>query len=99
MAFGHSIVLFSALFLTAAAAAHRLADSSVIDLSERRLRMLYSRAQLALMYLGICTLLPYNCLLNVQPYFKELLSMIQFLRRRLKVMEFYAVSPVRGHSG
>ncbi|CAE7312480.1 Slc29a1 [Symbiodinium microadriaticum] len=33
--------------------------------------MLYSRAQLALMYLGICTLLPYNCLLNVQPYFKE----------------------------
>ena len=41
--------------------------------------MLYSRAQLALMYLGICTLLPYNCLLNVQPYFKELLSLIRLL--------------------
>lgn len=30
-----------------------------------------SRAQLALMSLGICTLLPYNCLLNAQPYFEQ----------------------------
>lgn len=30
-----------------------------------------SRAQLAIMSLGICTLLPYNCLLNAQPYFEQ----------------------------
>ena len=49
------------------------------------LRMLYSRAQLALMYLGICTLLPYNCLLNVQPYFKEplVLRLVQASPKRV----------------
>lgn len=34
-------------------------------------KKMLSRAQLALMSLGICTLLPYNCLLNAQPYFKQ----------------------------
>lgn len=37
----------------------------------RKPEEMLSRAQLALMSLGICTLLPYNCLLNAQPYFEQ----------------------------
>ncbi|CAJ1343245.1 unnamed protein product [Effrenium voratum] len=32
---------------------------------------MFGRDQLALMCLGVCTLLPYNCLLNSQPYFEQ----------------------------
>ncbi|CAE8615599.1 unnamed protein product, partial [Polarella glacialis] len=33
--------------------------------------MAYSRAEVAFIYLGICSLLPYNCILTAQPYFDE----------------------------